>query len=342
MSLETPETYFAKKYNTEYDLTYGQQRMNTGYNFTSETTELYSDNVFENVISATDSDKYFRNFYNSRGGQAPAFLNDNITYTLYNGDESFETDIYGYNTISTSKTQDWSVTPGADLFAKPCFFSLDGDEKSLEEITNALVLYNGHKDLIDYKGNAVPFWITDDLSEMAALNDKTACFLWTTSETFNGKQIAIKKTSLPQYISYIIDKNNNVTESLDFGLPREMYVDRVNYSDDTTLYANYWKAFYDDQFDVNTKKVTCYVKLDRANQDMMRKFYFFDNSIWVLNKIDSYDVTSYGTTRCEFIKVQDINNYLRGVKDYSSRFELTGTIDPLGGTSTLKLDSTYS
>ena len=74
---------------------------------------------------------------------------------------------------------------------------------------------------------------------MAALNDKTACFLWTTSETFNGKQIAIKKTSLPQYISYIIDKNDNVTESLDFGLPREMYVDRVNYSDDTTLYANY-------------------------------------------------------------------------------------------------------
>jgi hypothetical protein len=80
--------------------------MNTGYNFTSETMELYSDNVFENVISATDSDKYFRNFYNSRGNSVPAFLNDNITYTLYNGDESLETDIYGYNTISTTKTQD--------------------------------------------------------------------------------------------------------------------------------------------------------------------------------------------------------------------------------------------
>ena len=279
MSLDTPDTYFAKKYSTEYDLTYGQQRMNTGYSFNSEVTELYSDNLFENVVSATDSDKYFRNFYNSRGNSVPAFLNDNITYTLYNGEESLETDIYGYNTISTSKTQDWSITPGADLFAKPCFFSLDGDEKSLEEISSALVLYNGHKDLVDYKGNAVPFWITDDLSEMAALNDKTACFLWTTSETFNGKQIAIKKTSLPQYISYIVDSNNNVTESLDFGLPKEMYIDRVNYSEDTTIYANYWRAFYDDQFDVNTKKVTCYVKIERANQDMLRKFYFFDNSI---------------------------------------------------------------
>lgn len=125
------------------------------------------------------------------------------------------------------------------MFAKPCFFSLDNDEKSLEEISNALVLYNGHKDLVDYRGSTVPFWITDDLSEMAALNDKTACFLWTNSETYNNKKIAIKKTTLPQYISYRIDKNNNVTESLDFGLPREMYVDKVNYSEDTTIYANF-------------------------------------------------------------------------------------------------------
>lgn len=177
MSLDTPDTYFAKKYNTEYDLTYGQQRMNTGYNFNSEVTELYSDNVFENVISATDSDRYFRNFFNSRGKSVPAFLNDNIKYTLYNGDESLEMDIYGYSNIDPSKTQDWSLTSGADIFAKPCLFSLDGEEKSLEEITNSLVLYNGHQDLVDYKGNAVPFWITDDLTEMASMNDKTACYL---------------------------------------------------------------------------------------------------------------------------------------------------------------------
>lgn len=106
MSLETPETYFAKKYNTEYDLTYGQQRLDTGYNFNSEITELYSDNIFENIVSATDSDKYFRNFYSPRGIPVPAFLNDNVTYTLYNGDESFDTDIYGYYTIDPSKTQD--------------------------------------------------------------------------------------------------------------------------------------------------------------------------------------------------------------------------------------------
>lgn len=106
MSLGTPETHFAKKYRTEYDLIYGQLRMDTGYNFNSDVTELYSDNIFENIISATDSDKYFRNFYNSRGNLVPVFLNDNITYALYNGDNSLEKNIYGYTTISPSKTQD--------------------------------------------------------------------------------------------------------------------------------------------------------------------------------------------------------------------------------------------
>lgn len=106
MSLDTPGTYFAQKYETEYDLIYGQQRMNTGYNFNSEVTELYSDNVFENVVSATDSDKYFRNFYNSRAKLVPAFVNDNISYTLYNGEESLETDMYGYHIVDPTKTKD--------------------------------------------------------------------------------------------------------------------------------------------------------------------------------------------------------------------------------------------
>jgi hypothetical protein len=75
--------------------------MNTGYNFNSEVTELYSDNVFENVVSATDSDKYFRNFYNSRAKLVPAFVNDNISYTLYNGEESLETDMYGYHIVDS-------------------------------------------------------------------------------------------------------------------------------------------------------------------------------------------------------------------------------------------------
>ena len=87
----------------------------------------------------------------------------------------------------------------------------------------------------------------------------------------------------------------------------------MNYSQDVTLYANFWRAFYNDQFNIDTKKVTCFVKLDEMNQDYLREFYFFDNAIWILNKVDSYDINSDATVRCEFVRVQDVNNYTNGV-----------------------------
>ena len=48
--------------------------------------------------------------------------------------------------------------------------------------------------------------------------------------------------------------------------------------------------------------------------DLLRQFYYFEDSYWVLNKIDAYDINSDSTVRCEFIKVQDINSYLAGVQ----------------------------
>lgn len=224
MSLDTPETYFAKKYNKQYDLVYGQKRLDTGYNFNSEVTELYDSNVFENVITATDSDKYFRRFYNNSFLEMPCWLNDNATYTLYNQTDTelneHNLDLYGANFINPNNTRDWSYKSGLDIYPKPCLFSLDGDEKSLEEISSALVFYNGRKELRDYTGSTIDFWLTDDLPEMLTLNEE-ACYLNTVSETdINGNSIAILKSSLPSFTSYKTN-NNVVVESLDIGLPKE-------------------------------------------------------------------------------------------------------------------------
>lgn len=111
MSLETPETYYAKKYDRQYDIDYGQQRLNTGYNFNSDNTDLYSGNIFQNVVSARDADKYFRNFFNSRNTYVPAFMNDNITYSLFNRTstevKTSDQDLYGANFIDQGKTTEW-------------------------------------------------------------------------------------------------------------------------------------------------------------------------------------------------------------------------------------------
>lgn len=348
MALETPETYYANKYDKQYDITYGQQRLDTGYNFNSDNTDLYSDNIYENIVSARDVDKYFRNFYNSNNVSVPAFMNDNITYSLYrtvsNERTSYDQDLYGANFIDVSKTVEWWNVPGNDIFAKNCFYSLDNAEQSLEEIKSALVMYNGNVAMNDMNGNPIEYWITDDIAEMALLNDGENCFLYTASETdSSGKKIAIKRTTLPQFVRYV-DSSNYVTASLDFGLPREIYVDKIKYDEDSTIYYQFWRAFYNDQFDVNTKKVTCYVKMNDLDikYDLLREFYYFDSAYWILNKIDSYDINSDATTRCEFIKVQNVTNYLYGIPELGDYIIMTPNnieVPYTAGTTTIQVSS---
>ena len=213
--------------------------------------------------------------------------------------------MYGSNYLY--QTVEWNTgLRGQDSQFKSCFYNLDSDSKSLEEIEQCLLFYNGQKALKE------DFWLTDDLPEMIDLNE-SPCWLWTRSEFNNaGDRIAYKLNYLPEFISYYID-NGNITKSFDFGVPREIYIDNVVYPETSTLYNQFWDKFYKDQFNVNTKKVTCYILADNLNQESLRYFYWFNNAYWILNKIDSLDIANKNNTvRCEFIKVQNINNYAAG------------------------------
>lgn len=115
---------------------------------------------------------------------------------------------------------------------------------------------------------------------MSVLNDGEPCYIYTTSENNSaGLKIAIKRTTLPQFIRYTIS-SNFISSSLDFGVPREIYIDKVSYLEQSTLYSRFWSEFYNDQFDVNTKKVTCFVRLDDLDvkYDLLRQFYYFEDS----------------------------------------------------------------
>lgn len=316
MQLDTPETKDALRYRSQYSQQYGQQRLSTGYNFNYDSDNFYDENIYQQIVPVIDSDRLFRNFYDSTNHPIPSWLVDNASYELFNGSESTSIDLYGRNLIDTTRTVEWNEK-GMDTWAKSSFFSLDTDEKNLVEIESALLMWNGIKEIKDSSGNDINFWITDDLEIMNTLNDGDPCFIYTESEyDANNHKIAVKTNQLPQYLNCIIDDSNNVSYSLDFGLPKEIYMGNMSYSEGATIYANFWKGFYNDQFNIDTKKITCFVKLDNMNQDFLREFYFFENAIWVLNKVDSYDVNSDATVRCEFIKVQDVNNYTNGVTTF--------------------------
>lgn len=307
------ENYYLGKYNTDYNISYGQKRLKTGYNFNNDTKDLLDDNLYENVVQVLDNSKYYRNFFSNSNVNCPPFLTDNLVYKLYNGDNITDINIYGSNLINLSKTVEFSNL-GYDIFDKPAFYNLDNNIKKLSDISSSLIFYQNKVELKDINNNLVPYFLTDDVTEMYKLNE-SPCYLYTESTTnVNGDSIAIKLTALPKFTRYITT-NSNINYSFDIEKPNEIYIPNINYPDGISIYNKYWENYLKDQFDVNTKKIECYVnlqKFDSINNLNLQPFYYFKNSYWILNKINEYDINSHKTTKCEFIKVGDINNYLNG------------------------------
>ena len=315
MGLNSPDNYYLKKYKNNYSVDYGQKRINTAYNFNSETQPIFDDNVFENSISVLDSSIYYRSFFNSENVSIPPFTVEGIKYQLFDKEdgEYKTTDIEINDMADLSKTVSFNAKTGYDIFPKPSFFKVDNDKKTLSDISNTLLFYIGDITPTDINGNIVNYWITDDIVEMGILNDSKPCYIYTESE-FNkkGERIAHKVNSIPQFSRYNIIENT-VVNSWDFAVPKEMFIPNINYDDTKTIYNRFWSDFYNDQLSVNTKKITCNVNLQGVvvNDELLRKFYWFGNSLWILNKIDNYDINSNNTTKCEFIKVQEQYNYLK-------------------------------
>ena len=106
--------------------------------------------------------------------------------------------------------------------------------------------------------------------------------------------------------------NGDITKTLDFGVPFEVSIPDITYSDGATLYEQYWKKYIEDRYDDDSRVMTCKVDLSgmQVSEELLRNFYYFDGAIWAMNKISNYSLTTYGDTECEFVKVQDIDNYL--------------------------------
>lgn len=323
MNYEETDTHFEKKYKNEYNLIYGQKRIDTNYNFNKDTSKIYEGNVFQNSLTVTDSSPYYRTFHNKDGKQIPSWALDSPKMLLFDGVgtsdmDNVELDFSLSSNIDYSNITSWNIKSGYDIFPKNCFYSLDNNSKSLCDLSSTLFIFNGFQPTTDINGEQVAYWVTDDLFQMSFLNDNTMCWIYTESNTdIYQRIIAHKQLTLPQFIRYSIT-GSKVNEGFDFGLPKEVYIPNLDYQEGATIYNNFWKNYLSDRYDVNTKKVNCYVNLEGMviNQDSLRNFYYFSNSIWVINKIENYYPNSYKPTKVEFVKVNDINNYLNGQKEY--------------------------
>ena len=285
---EYPETDLSQAYESDYGRVYGGVRLKVGYDFGKDKVEMMEKVLLKGYVEGALSGSGYWTYTNG-GGNLPSAIADGIKVTYYreSGGQTYTKDAE-YNLFNVTSV----VKKNSPALGVACLAD-DGEEKGVE-VAPSLVLYAGGQ-------MAATAYLSDDLAAMATLNN-SPCWIWDESRTLaripNFKRVA----------TYSGD-----TYSLDFGTPRETYyLQEIALAPEQAIYSRYWKAYLDDLLDQDTKKVECYVvfppHLDIKQE--MRKFYLFDRSLWVLNKVTDYDATKEQSVKCEFIRVNDKNSYI--------------------------------
>ena len=335
---EKDESALQQKYLTTKGVEYGEKVLNTGYEFNVEKKNLLDGNCIRSGIECMEKSKWF-SAYNNDSSLRP-WMNLGLKYTLWFGDKSFETNAGSYgNTGTLMPLNEGQGLKYYDVFPKLQFHD---DDNSPTDGNNVLVFYSGFKNVVSGRTNPLTYTLSDDNVYQTDLNDGTPCWLFTNQETVNGKRLCYKLDRIPVFERYRTGaESGTVMKSLDFGSAQELYIPNYSLTEDSNIYYNFWRTYLTDLFDVNTRSMTCYTRiLGNPNQGWFRRFYWFDNALWALNKISDWNPTSYGTTKCEFIKVQDLSDYTSVSQLPTGEIEIEANVYQVpatGGTVTLTI-----
>lgn len=310
-SQEQVESDVNNQYRELFGTDYGQQLVNTNYNFDSNTTELYDGNAFRAGVMARKKDKYFKK-PNQQG----------IPNCIYNGFsyELFASDGTGYNSkeldMVIRTTNDWDDLNDLNLPYFDCFPKLVcHTEDNAASDGSGVLLFLNHTVETRGEGGNINYWLTDDIPDMIYLNDAEPCYILTNSETdAAGNRIAYRMNYLPYFTrdKVLFGQEGFMAHSWNFGHPRVTFVPNTYTTEGDSIYDIWWKDYIGDMYDENTRKLNCYVKAEFDGKPWpywLRRFYWFDNSLWRLNEIKDLNMSSFDVTQMEFIKVQSQNNY---------------------------------
>lgn len=310
---------YMEQYKDQYSTDFGKQLIDTKYNFDADEVDLLEDNKFRNGLVALEKSNYFNTKYDGKGMKVPQCLFNWCTVSYYNNDgETLDTNMclpQNHTTVTLNPNM-----PKEFYDAVPKLH-LKGADKNPVDGDGVLVFFDGIKST----GNDCDYWISDDVDEMF-IDSENPCWLCTHRD-FNSawtQGIAIKVNQLPEFNRYI-EHHNTITATLDFGYTKELYVPYYRYdiNKDPTMYENFWKKYIQDLYSVDTRKVDCYVNLNSNDvYGFMKKFYWWDNSLWVCTKVENFDIAVDRSTLCSFTKVNDMDSYLSmpTFDDYYFRF----------------------
>ena len=289
---------FCDEYKNIEGISYGIQRVDTGFDFNADSVNIMDSVVFKNAVTILARSRYWNYIINGSTFIPSPFLDNGNTITRWNADNETQDTPISCPPSTATITYYNPYYNGYDIQNESKVQFADADGKMVDG-KDVLVYLNG----FDFYAH---FKITDDLPIMSVVNDGKPCWILDDGEG----------VLLPIFSRYGYEWRWEyvMVRSLDFGVPRQLDIPGIVYDPSVTIYATAWRQYLSDRYNVNTKVMTCRVDFSgiRVNQELLRKFYWYDNSLWVLNKIKNYSLTTFDPVECEFVQVQDKSNYLNG------------------------------
>lgn len=310
--LEMAEGAFAKEYKAKYGIDFGLKRVDTAYDFDSAVQDILSGNAFRTAVTILDNNQYWCRIIRSTSRIPSVFLDAGNTATYYaTGGATHEfqvsqplasDSVYFYNSVEDYYDDEFS--PKLEL-RDAANAEADGED--------ILCFFRPSEGYGIYTG----FKLSDDTAAMLAMNAGKPC--WDITPASGGVYIP----SFSHYFPYLGSLTwGFMSQSLDYGTPKEyefpfavlFFNDATGDQWTGTMYERFWQAYIRDRYDKDTKVLRCRVRLDgmQVGQELLRHFYFFDGSLWTLNKIINHSLTTDDATECEFIQIQDKANYTQG------------------------------
>ena len=287
---------FAEEYASVQGREYGVQRVNTGWSYDAATVDVLNGTSFRSCAAVLGSSRYWYVFVD--GDYIPAVFQDTgTTVTYYDAGKTYAVDGGGIDPGATV-TPDNQDNPGYDLAGNPRAQFHAADGKPVDG-SGVLLLFDGLVTIPYFK-------VSDDASVMDTLVGDP-CWLLDP-----GPAAGIP---VPTFSRYAMPNAPSLIElALDFGMPAELDIPSVTYDEGATVYARCWKKYIADLYDRDTKVLTCKADLRgfQVGPGLLRRFWWYDGSLWVLNKITNHSLTTWDLTECEFVQVQDISNYTNG------------------------------
>lgn len=313
---EKEDSEYGEDYEKVYGKPYGEEKINTGYDFNNETEDVLSGNIFKGAVQCCERSTDYC-YVPSHPYQIPWEFSG-FKYQLYGEDDSSKSTEVEVKPSSTIDAFSGIVTEYKyyDITDK---VQLHSEGNSPAEGGAVLLFQYGDVSLLGPNQSSLGYYLTDSNSYMSVLNEGRDCWLRPDSETDKaGNRIAIQLSSIPKFGRYeIYPSSGYIIKSLDFGEPEILFIPNAVSRPEGTLYNTFWRNYIEDLYSKDTRVVSTKMLIEeRPTIDWLRRWYYFDNSIWRLSKIKDYNVGTYGLTNVEFVKVNDTEAYGNG--EYSN------------------------